>query len=148
MIEDDVSVVDQTFSVASDDVSTTEPPSQNVVGPDAEITGVAGGFGSVRVCVTPFETQPLPSVNAMVYEPATNEEIVCGNNTPAFVPEPVPDQVTSPIPDPVISIDPVAELQETGSLTVPIAILGSEFTTTATAAEVAEQPLRSVYVTE
>ena len=40
-----VSVVDQVFPVATEEVRTTDPPSQKVVGPPAVITGALGiGF--------------------------------------------------------------------------------------------------------
>ncbi|MNE12171.1 hypothetical protein D3C80_1049540 [compost metagenome] len=45
VIEEVVSEVDQVFPVEIDEVNTTEPPAQKVVGPPAVITGAAGiGF--------------------------------------------------------------------------------------------------------
>jgi len=39
-----VAPFDHTLSVADEEVSVTDPPEQNVVGPDAEIVGVGKGF--------------------------------------------------------------------------------------------------------
>ena len=55
-----VAPVDQRLSVAEDDVNTTEPPAQNVVGPLAEIVGVAGNGLTVTVSAIEFpEEQPF-----------------------------------------------------------------------------------------
>ena len=54
-----VSPVDQRLFVADEDVSTTEPPAQNVVEPLAEIVGVAGvGFTVTISLAEAFELQP------------------------------------------------------------------------------------------
>ena len=50
-----VAPVDQTFPVADEDVKTTLPPEQNVVGPPAEIVGVAGVAFTVTFCVVLVE---------------------------------------------------------------------------------------------
>ncbi len=57
--------VDQVFPLADEEVNTTLPPEQNVVGPPAEIVGVAGGVGSFNPCDTVLETQPEAFVNVM-----------------------------------------------------------------------------------
>ena len=44
-----VAPVDQRFPVADDEVRTTLPPAQNVVGPPAEMVGVAGNGFTVTV---------------------------------------------------------------------------------------------------
>lgn len=54
-----VAPVDQAFPVAADDVSTTEPPEQKVVGPLAVIVGAAGGGFTVTVEEAEAEAQPL-----------------------------------------------------------------------------------------
>ncbi|MNW70982.1 hypothetical protein D3C74_505600 [compost metagenome] len=57
-----VAPFDHVFPVAADDVKTTEPPAQNVVGPPAVIVGVAGSGFTVTVVGAdmiehgPFET--------------------------------------------------------------------------------------------
>ncbi|MNU79313.1 hypothetical protein D3C71_689270 [compost metagenome] len=57
-----VAPVDQVFPVAEEDVRTTEPPAQNVIGPLAVMIGVAGSGFTVTVVATdvaeqgPFET--------------------------------------------------------------------------------------------
>jgi hypothetical protein len=56
-----VSPVDQRFPVAEDEFSTTDPPSQNVVGPPAVITGTAGlGFTVTFVAEAEEVEQPNP----------------------------------------------------------------------------------------
>ena len=63
-----VSVVDQVFPVAEEEVSVTEPPVQNARGPLAVIVGVAGtGFTVTTVGTDEDEQLPLPTVT--VYEP-------------------------------------------------------------------------------
>ena len=56
-----VSVVDQVFPVETEDVSTTEPPVQNVVGPPAVITGAAG----IGFTVTDWDTPGLVQPNSV-----------------------------------------------------------------------------------
>lgn len=45
------SVVDQVFPELAEEVNTTDPPVQNVVGPPAVIVGAAGIGFTVIVCV-------------------------------------------------------------------------------------------------
>src|SRR3989338_3846093 len=55
-----VSPVDQKLSIDDDEVKITEPPSQNVVGPLAEMVGVAGVGFTVTVSLIEFpEEQPF-----------------------------------------------------------------------------------------
>ena len=55
-----VSVVDQVFPVGDEDVSTTDPPVQKVVGPPGTITGIPGaGFTVTVVPADAAELQPL-----------------------------------------------------------------------------------------
>jgi len=61
-----VSPVDHTLFAADDEVSTTFPPEQKVVGPPAVTVGVAGVAGSVRVCESVFEIQPDALVKVTV----------------------------------------------------------------------------------
>lgn len=55
-------VVDQTFPDACEDVKSTEPPAQNVVGPFAVTTGAAGTGLTVTSIETDVAEHPLPSV--------------------------------------------------------------------------------------
>lgn len=55
-----VSVVDQVFPVADEEVKVTEPPVQNVVGPPGVITGVLGAGLTVTVVAEDVATQPDP----------------------------------------------------------------------------------------
>ena len=57
-----VSLVDQPFPLGDEDVNTTTPPSQNVVGPLAEISG-AEGAGLTVILIVPAELEhPFKSV--------------------------------------------------------------------------------------
>ena len=54
-----VSPVDQVFPVDTEDVNTTEPPSQNVVGPPALTVGAGGiGFTVMVIGALDGEVQP------------------------------------------------------------------------------------------
>lgn len=58
-----VAPVDQVFPVVEEEVSTTEPPEQNVVGPPAVIIGTGGVGFTVTVVATDVEEQePLETV--------------------------------------------------------------------------------------
>ena len=61
MIDCVVSPVDHTLSAADEEVKITESPAQNVVGPFAEIVGVAGTGFTVTV-----STMELPEVQPLV----------------------------------------------------------------------------------
>ena len=63
MIDGAVDPLDQVFPVTDDDVRTTFPPVQKVVGPPAETVGVGSDPESVSVWVSVFETQPGLLVN-------------------------------------------------------------------------------------
>ena len=53
---------DQPLPVAEDEVKSTEPPAQNVVGPLAVIVGVAGAEFTVTAVVADIAEHPFPSV--------------------------------------------------------------------------------------
>lgn len=57
-----VAPVDQAFPVVEEDVRTTEPPEQKVVGPPVVIVGVAGSAFTVTVVVAEVAEQPFPFV--------------------------------------------------------------------------------------
>ena len=60
MIDCVISPVDQKLSIDDDDVKITESPSQNVVGPLAEMVGVAGVGLTVTLSAIEFpEEQPF-----------------------------------------------------------------------------------------
>ena len=62
-----VSPVDHRLPPVSEEVSTTESPSQKVVAPDAEITGAEGiGFTVIATGEEESEAQPFPSVYSNV----------------------------------------------------------------------------------
>ena len=143
-----VAPVDQVFPEASDDVKLTEFPTQNVKGPSAEIVGVGGGVGSVNATFNVLDVQPIPSSNVILYDPAVNEPIVCGNVTPVAEPLAVPVQEIFPVPLPETSIDPVAVAHAFGSVRRPAEITGAGFTVIVVVAEVEEQPFALVCVTK
>jgi hypothetical protein len=58
-----MSPFDQRFPLISDEVKTTFPPSQNVVGPFAEIIGVAGTAFTVIVTAAELGEVQLPNVS-------------------------------------------------------------------------------------
>lgn len=63
-----VSPVDQVFPVAAEEVNTTDPPEQKVVGPPAVMVGVAGGGPTVTVVPALVELQ-VPFETVTVYVP-------------------------------------------------------------------------------
>jgi hypothetical protein len=72
-----VSPVDQRFPVAEDEFSTTDPPSQNVVGPPAVMVGAVGfGFTVTPVDADEPEEQPK-DISSTVYEPVVVTVMDC-----------------------------------------------------------------------
>jgi hypothetical protein len=72
-----VAPVDHTFPLAEEDVNTTLPPAQKVVGPPALMVGVAGsGFTVTVVPAEVAEVQPAV-VTATVYVPDVETVIDC-----------------------------------------------------------------------
>lgn len=55
-----VSAVDQVFPAAADEVSVTEPPVQNVVGPPGVMIGTLGAAFTVTAVAEDVATQPEP----------------------------------------------------------------------------------------
>jgi hypothetical protein len=64
-----VAPVDHVFPVAEDDVKMTEPPAQNVVGPLAEIVGVAGVGFTVMVSTLELPEEHPFMITSTVYIP-------------------------------------------------------------------------------
>ena len=69
-----VAPFDQRFPVADEEVNTTFPPEQNVVGPPAEIVGVAGIALTVTTVAAETGDGQIPFTNT-VYEPAVETVI-------------------------------------------------------------------------
>lgn len=70
IIVDAVSPVDQLMFVGTDDVKLTDPPIQNDVGPEAEITGVTAFANTLTAIAFEFgEIHPFTSVTIAVYDP-------------------------------------------------------------------------------
>ena len=55
-----VSPVDHKFPLEAEEVNTTDPPAQNVVGPPAVITGTEGIGLTVTVVGADVDVQPKP----------------------------------------------------------------------------------------
>ena len=58
----EVAAFDQTFPDDSEDVSVTEPPSQNVVAPLVEMVGAAGFGFTATFVIDEVDEHPFPSV--------------------------------------------------------------------------------------
>jgi hypothetical protein len=58
-----VSPVDQVLFIGEDEVNTTEPPAQKVVGPPAVIAGVAGSGFTVTASLALAELHPAVDTN-------------------------------------------------------------------------------------
>jgi len=129
-----VAPVDQRFPVADDDVSVTEVPGQNVVGP--LMTGVAGAALTVTLKATEVAEQPAAFVTVSVKEPAVETMIDC-------VVAPV-DQRFPVADDEVRVVEPPAQNELAPLMT---GVAGGAVTVTAKAPEVAEQPLAFVTAT-
>lgn len=133
-----VAPVDQRLPVACEDVSVTEPPEQNEVGPLAEIVGAVGLAFTVTIVAAEVVEQPLPFVYVTVYEPLAVTLIDC---VVAPVDQRLPvacDDVKVTEPPVQNVVDPLAEI---------VGADGFALTVTTVAVEVAEQPLPFVYVT-
>jgi uncharacterized protein with GYD domain len=131
-----VSPVDQRLSVAEDEVKTTLPPAQNVVGPPAEIVGVEGVGFTVTDVVDEFpDEQPLV-ITSTLKDPEVETVMDC---VVAPFDQRLPvadDEVNTTEPPEQNVVDPLAVIAGTA---------GKVFTVTLVAAEVAEQkPLLAV----
>src|SRR5258707_1171640 len=67
---------DQRYALALDDVSVTEPPAQNVVGPPAVMVGDGRGL-TVTLVAAEVAEQPLASVTVTLYAPAALTAMAC-----------------------------------------------------------------------
>lgn len=72
-----VALVDQVFPDVAEEVSTTEPPVQNVVGPPVEIVGTGGAGFTVTFVPDEEATQPEPLPAVTVYVPPVETVIDC-----------------------------------------------------------------------
>ena len=71
-----VAPFDHKFPVADEEVKTTFPPEQKVVGPPAEMVGVAGIALTVTTVAAETGDGQIPFTN-IVYEPAVETVIDC-----------------------------------------------------------------------
>lgn len=131
-----VAPFDQSHDVPALAVSVTEPPAQNVVGPDAPM--VAAGFAfTVTAVEAESVLHPAALVTVTLYDPEAETSIDC-DVAPVDQSHDVPAlavSVTEPPSQKVVG--PEAE----------IVAAGSAFTVTAVAAEVALQPAALLTVT-
>jgi hypothetical protein len=130
-----VAPVDQRFPVSAEDVSVTEPPAQKELGP--LIVGVGGSGFEVTTKAAEVEEQPLAFVTVTLYEPAVETVIDC-------VVAPVDQRF--PVAEDEVRVIVLPVQKDEGPLMVGVA--GSGFEVTTKAAEVEEQPLALVTVTE
>ena len=72
-----VSLVDQRFPVEEDDVNTTEPPAQNLVGPLGVIVGTAGKAYTVTTVAKELPEEHPAKICSTVYEPLLVTVIDC-----------------------------------------------------------------------
>ena len=72
-----VALLDHVFPELADEVKTTDPPAQKVVGPPAEIVGVLGIGLTVTVVAVDVAVQPDALETVTVYEPEVVTLIVC-----------------------------------------------------------------------
>lgn len=77
VIDGVVAPFDHTFPVAAEEVNTTLPPAQKVVGPPAVIVGVAGKALTVTVVPADAAEVQLPLSTETVYVPAADTVIDC-----------------------------------------------------------------------
>ena len=121
--------------MADEDVSVIVPAPQIAFGP--VITGVTGSGFAVTTDAAEVAEHPLALVTVTLYEPAVETLMDC-------VVAPVDHRL--PVADDEVSVIVPPVQNAAGPLIVGVA--GSGFAVTAYAAEVAEQPLGSVTVTE
>ena len=134
-----VAPVDHEFPVVAEEVNTTEPPEQKVVGPPAVIVGTGGVGLTVTVVAADVEEQ-VPLETVTVYEPEAVTVIDC-----AVAPV---DQVF-PVAEDDVKVTELPEQNVVGPPAVMVGTGGSVFTVTNVAAEVDEQdPLETVTVYE
>ena len=131
-----VSPVDQRLSIVEDEVKITESPAQKVVGPPAEIVGVAGVGFTVTVSLLEFpEEQPFV-ITSTENDPEVETVIDC-------VVAPL-DQRLSVAEDEVNTTE-LPEQNVVDPLAVMVGTAGNAFTVTLVATEVAEhKPLVTV----
>jgi hypothetical protein len=72
-----VAPLDQRYELAALAVSVTLPPAQNVVGPLAVMTGVAGNALTTTLVGAELPLQPFASVTVTLYEPVAFTVIDC-----------------------------------------------------------------------
>ena len=132
-----VAPFDQVFPVADEDVRTTEPPAQNVVGPPAVMVGTGGTGFTVTVVEAAAEVQPFAET-VSVYVPAVETTIDCVVS--------VVDQVFPVAAEEVSVTDPPVQ-NVNGPLAVMVGVAGIGLTVTTVARDEDEQlPLTTVTV--
>jgi hypothetical protein len=123
--------------VPADEVSVTDPPEQNVVGPPVVIVGVAGGWFTVTFVPVDVAVQ-VPLLTVTVYVPAVETVIDCVVAPVDQVFPVAEDEVNVTLPPVQNVVDPLAEM---------VGVAGSGFTITVVATDVAVQvPLLTVTV--
>jgi hypothetical protein len=133
-----VAPFDQRYPAALGAVKVTEPPSQNVVGPPAVITGIDGFAFTVTVIGADVALQPLAFVTVTLYEPDVVTSIDC-------VVAPFDQRYDVALGAVSVTEPPSQnEVAPEGEMT---GVAGLAFTVTLVEADVALQPLAVVTVT-
>jgi len=124
--------------VAAEDVSVTEPPEQNVVGPEAATVGVVG-VGFTVIVVAEDTDEQVPFETETVYVPETATVIDCVVS---------PFDQTLPVVAEEVSVTVFPEQNVVGPLAVTTGVAGAVCTVTAVVAETLVHPLPSETVTK
>jgi hypothetical protein len=125
-----VAPFDQRFPLAAEEVSTTLSPSQNVVGPPADIVGVAGIGLTVTTVAAEGDDVQAPSVVVTVYDPGV-VTVMEGVVAPF-------DQVYPNVDDDVRVTEPPSQ-NVVGPLAEIVGVAGVGLTVTACAADEPEE---------
>jgi hypothetical protein len=133
-----VAPFDQRCENAAGAVSVTDPPSQNVVGPLAVTTGVAGGGFTITSVAALVALQPSAVVTVTLYEPLALTVMDC-------VVAPFDQRCENAAGAVSVTAPPAQNV--VGPLAVITGVAGFAFTITSVAALVALQPFASVTVT-
>ena len=133
-----VAPVDHVLPVAEEEVKVTEPPEQNVVGPPADMVGVAGFEFTVTTVVVEVAEQPEPFVTVTLYEPEVFTTMDC---------EVAPVDHVLPVAEEEVNVTEPPEQNVVGPLAEMVGVAGLAFTVTTVDEEVAEQPEPFVTVT-
>ena len=133
-----VAPFDHWYDGAEDDVSVTDPPAQNVVGPDAVITGTGGGSLTTMARVFDVLAQPLEFVTVTLYDPEVLTLMYCSV-------EPFDHRYDADTGAPSRTLSPRQNV--VGPHVEMCGVSGTGFTVTLTGDEIVGQPPEFVTIT-